>query len=99
MVDTGVLSGVLEAHHVFDILYDTHTAAVAAGVCAYRAYIGLGYVVAHSAISHTFAHVYYCLPESCARRLVGAQYMQGEAQGGLASDTRESGELSHSFFQ
>ena len=58
MVDTAVLTGILDSHHIAYVLYDADGGAVTLGAGADRAELGITDVVALPAVDDTISHLY-----------------------------------------
>ena len=93
VVQAMVLVGVLDAHHVLDVLDDADGARVTRRVAADGTHLGLADVVAHLAIAYLAAHLDDRLAKVDRLLLVLLQQVQHESQGCLAADARQLGEL------
>ena len=99
VVQAMVLVGILDAHHVLDILDDADGARVTRRVAADGAHLGLADVVAHLAIAYLAAHLDDRLAKVNRLLLVLLEQMQYQAQGRFAPDARQLGELTDRRFQ
>ena len=99
VVQAMVLVGVLDAHHVLDVLDDADGRGVTRGVAADGAHLGLADVVAHLAVTDLAPQPDDGLAKVDGLLLVLLEQMQHEAQGGLSPDARQLGELADRRFQ
>ena len=99
MVQPVVLVGVLDAHHVLDVLDNTDGACVTRRVAADGAHLGLADVVTHLAVAYLAAHLDDGLAKGDSLLLVLLQQMQHEAERCLAPDARQLGKLTHRRLQ
>jgi len=63
MVDTAVLTGILDSHHIAYVLYDADGGAITLGAGADRAELGITDVVALPAVDDTISHLYEGISE------------------------------------
>lgn len=93
VVQAMMLMGILDTHHVLDVLHHTDGARVTRRVAADGAHLGLADVVAHLAIAYLATQPDDSLAKGDCFPLVLLQQVQHEAQGRLAPDARQLGEL------
>ena len=99
MVEAVVLVGVLDAHHVLDVLDDADGRGVTRGVAADGAHLGLADVVAHLAVTDLAPQPDDGLAKVDGLLLVLFEQMQHQPQGGLSPDAGQLGELADCRFQ
>ena len=99
VVEPLVLVGVLDAHHVLDILDDADGGGVARGVAADGTDLGLADVVAHAAVADLTAQPDNRLTEVDGFLLVQLEQVQHKAERRLAPDARQLGKLADRRFQ
>ena len=63
MVDTTVLTGILDSHHITHVLYDTDGGAITLGAGADGAELGITDIVALPAVDDTISHLYEGISE------------------------------------
>ena len=99
MVKSVVLMGILDNHHVLDILDNADGARVTRRVTADGAHLGLADVVTHLAVAYLAAQLDNRLTKGDRFPLVLLQQVQHEPQGRLTPDARQLGELTDRRFQ
>ena len=99
VVEPLVLMGVLDAHHVLDILDDADGGGVARRVAADGTYLCLADVVAHAAVADLTAQLDNRLTEVDGFLLVLLEQVQHKAERRLAPDARQLGKLADRRFQ
>ena len=99
MVQPAVLMGVLDAHHVLDVLDHADGARVTRWIAADGAHLGLADVVTHLAIAYLAAHLDDRLAKVDRLLLVLLQQVQHEAERRLAPDARQLGKLTDRSLQ
>ena len=99
VVEPLVLVGVLDTHHVLDILDNTDGRGVARGVAADGTDLGLADVVAHAAVADFTAQLDNRLTEIDGFLLVLLEQVQHKAERRLAPDARQLGKLADRRFQ
>ena len=99
MVQPVVLMGVLDAHHVLDVLDHADGACVTRRVAADGAHFGLADIVAHLAIAYLAPQLDDGLAKRYGLLLVLLEQMQHQAKRCLASDARQLGKLADRCLQ
>ena len=93
MIQAIVLMGVLDAHHVLDVLDNADGARVARRIAADGAHLGLADVVAHAAVAYLAAQPDDGLTKVDRLLLLLLEQVQHKPQGRLAPDSRQLGKL------
>ena len=99
MIEAVVLVGVLDAHHILDILDNADGRGIARRVAADGTDLGLADVVAHLAVTDLTPQPDDGLTETDRLLLVLLEQVQHEAERCLAPDARQLGELADRRFQ
>ena len=99
MVKTIVLMGVLDAHHILDVLDHADGRSIAWGVAADGTHLGLADVVAHLAIANLAPQLDDGFAKVDRLFLVLFQQVQDEAERRFTPDSRQLGKLADRRFQ
>lgn len=99
MVETAVLPGVLETHHVLDTLDHADRRSVAALIGTDRTDLCLGNVVTERTVADTPPHSDDRLAESHARLLVAAENVESETQSGFPPDSGQTRKFGDGTFE
>ncbi len=98
MIQAIVLLGALNGYDIAYGLYHAYLALVAGSIDAYKAYIGIGNVVAYFAELHLVPHAAHRTGKGIYLLLVHFQQLQHQAQRRFLTYTRQPGKLLHRIF-
>ena len=99
MVKTRKLLGILDSHHVLDILDDTNSGHVAMRVATDGAHVTVADVMAHAATLNFKLHLLDGMRQFLYILSILPQQVQHQSQGRLASHARQLCKLLHGPFQ
>ncbi len=93
------LLGVLDSHHILDILHNTDGGGIATRIGTDGARIGIADVVADMTVLHLLFQTVYGLGKLLDIGIILPKHPQHEAQGSLTADARKLGKLGNGLFQ
>ena len=99
MVESVILLGILDGHHVLNVFHHTDRCLVATGITTDGAHVAVADVVADAAVFHLLLHAGYGVGKLLHVVCILTKQVQHQSQGRLAAYAWQFAELLYSLLQ